>query len=54
MTITMNDLEGYITSLRLDEKSKATMEKYRTDAGEFISWLNGRELTKDETLNWKA
>ena len=53
MTITMNDLEGFTTSLRLDEKSKATMEKYRADAGEFIAWLDGRELTKDETIRWK-
>ena len=54
MTVTINDLEGYFTYLRLDEKSKATVEKYRVDAGEFVVWLDGRELSKEETLNWKA
>ena len=54
MTVTASDLEGFVNSLRLEEKSGATLEKYRADAGEFAAWLDGRELTKDETIRWKA
>ena len=53
MTITMLDLNEFAAALRMDEKSAGTIEKYLADAGKFVTWLNGRELTKDETLHWK-
>lgn len=35
------------------EKSAATLEKYLRDNAAFLSWLNGRELTKSAVLAYK-
>ena len=53
MTITFNELDGFAASLRMDEKDAGTIEKYVADAEKFVTWLNGRELTKEEALCWK-
>ena len=53
MTLTLDNLTGYATWLRDEEKSKGTIAKYTKDASDFIAWLDGRELTKDELLCWK-
>lgn len=43
---------GY--SLRLEEKSPATVEKYLRDIRNFAEWLDGREVTKELVAEWKA
>ena len=53
MTVTMTDLDGYISFLKMEERSNGTIEKYEADARDFLLWLDGRELTKAETLGWK-
>ena len=53
MTLTLDNLTGYATWLRDEEKSKGTIAKYTKDVSDFIVWLDGRELTKDELLCWK-
>ena len=47
-------LSGFAEYLREDEKSEATIEKYRRDAAAFAEWLGGRLLSKEEALHWKA
>ena len=54
MTVTVLDLNGFANFLQRDEKSSGTIEKYLADIGKFVIWLNGRELTKEEALRWKA
>ena len=43
----------YINYLREQERSKATLQKYLHDLNALLSFLNGRELTKTELINWK-
>ena len=47
-------LQAYANHLRLEEKSAATVEKYLRDIRSFICWLDGREITKEQTAAWKA
>ena len=54
MTITVNELAGFKGYLKTEEKSSATVEKYLSAAGEFISWLGSRELTKETAVDWKV
>lgn len=53
-TITEKQMERYTRHLRTEERSAATVEKYRRDAAAFAAWLGERELTKELTLAWKA
>lgn len=52
--ITSRQIEAYTQYLRMEEKSTATMEKYLRGVCAFASWLDGREITKELTANWKA
>ena len=47
-------IQAYANHLRLEEKSAATVEKYLRDIQSFICWLDGREITKERTTEWKA
>ncbi|MEQ3170271.1 site-specific integrase, partial [Dysosmobacter welbionis] len=47
-------IQAYANHLRLEEKSAATVEKYLRDIRSFICWLDGREITKEQTAAWKA
>ena len=47
-------IQAYANHLRLEEKSAATVEKYLRDIRSFICWLDGREITKEQTAEWKA
>ena len=38
----------------MEEKSGATMEKYLRDIRAFICWLDGRDISKELTSEWKA
>ena len=48
------NLALYEQHLLLEEKSPATMEKYLHDVRVFAGWLNGEEITKERTAEWKA
>ena len=49
----MNTLQQFEAHLRQNEKSAATIEKYLHDAGAFLLWLAGREVTKELTVAYK-
>ncbi len=46
----MEDFRGYLWR---EEKTEGTIEKYGRDVGAFVRWLQGREVTKEETAKWK-
>lgn len=50
----MNDLQNFKKRLQEEEKSTLTVAKYSRDVGKFLQWLGARELTKGETLAYKA
>ena len=49
----MNELQAFEKHLRENEKSPATIEKYLCDTRAFLSWLDGREPTKELTVCYK-
>lgn len=49
----MNTLQQFEAHLRQNEKSAATIEKYLHDAGVFLLWIDGREITKELTVAYK-
>ena len=46
-------MERFIAFLRKNEKSHATVEKYRREVGKFLSWLGGREVSRENLLLYK-
>ena len=46
-------MEQFVVFLRKNEKSPATVEKYRREVGKFLAWLGDRELTREHTLLYK-
>ncbi len=52
--IDMNSIiEGFKMYLVQEEKSENTIEKYVRDAEKFLTYLEGRELTKQEIIDYK-
>lgn len=49
-----HQIAEYIRYLRMEEKSPATIEKYRHDVSAFAHWLAGREITREVAAEWKA
>ena len=52
-TITKGMLEKLEQSLRYEERSKSTMEKYLRDVAQFRDWLEDRPLCREEVSGWK-
>ena len=48
-----NILKAFEEDLISKEKSNATVEKYIRDAGAFLVWLNGEEVTKEKIIEYK-
>ena len=48
------NIEEFKNHLISDEKSDATVERYVRDVTTFISWLNGREMSKEMMIQYKA
>ena len=46
-------LDEFVHFLISEEKSKATVEKYRRDAGAFISFLGEEEVSKEKVVSYK-
>ena len=51
---TLQQIERYAHHLLLEEKSAATIEKYLRDVRAFACWLDGREISKEVTSEWKS
>ncbi len=52
--ITQAKIESFREFLVLEEKGKATQEKYLRDVRAFVGFLNGRSARKEETIAWKS
>ena len=52
--LTHEQLRAYAHHLLLEEKSGATMEKYLRDVQAFACWLDGRDISKELTSEWKS
>lgn len=46
--------EAFAAHLRAEERAAATVEKYLHDVHSFAAWLNGRPVTKETAIAWKA
>lgn len=51
--VNQEHLTAFKDYLYLEEKSAATVEKYSRDAGAFVAFISGRELTKELTVEYK-
>ncbi len=52
--ITKQGIEEFCTYLKEEEKSRATVEKYRRDLKKLAVYANGREITKELMISYKA
>lgn len=52
-TISQKDLEDFRRHLLYEEKSAVTVEKYLRDAGAFLEFAGGKEVTKELALAFK-
>ena len=52
--LTSKHIQLYADHLRLEEKGAAPIEKYLRDVRAFGFWLDGREISKENTAAWKA
>ena len=53
-SITKRIVDKWIQTLELEEKSRNTVEKYSRDIRTFIVYLNGKDLTRENVLAYKA
>ena len=51
--LTYTRIEQFIESLRLDERAKGTVEKYRRDLAGFAAWLDGQPVEAGTAAEWK-
>ena len=52
--MTISQISLYAEYLRQEERSEGTMEKYLRDLRAFAAYLDGRAVTKELVLGWKA
>ena len=52
-TLSAQQLEAFQDSLLREEKSPATVEKYLRDAGAFLAYCEGKDITKENTVAYK-
>lgn len=52
--LTQQQVRAYAHHLQMEEKSGATMEKYLRDIRAFACWLDGRDISKERTSEWKS
>ena len=51
--LTESNVAGYLQSLRMMERTGATIQKYVHGVRSFMEWLDGRPVTKELTAQWK-
>lgn len=52
--ISAEELDSFCQHLRGEERSAATIEKYRRDVAQFAAWLGENQLEKEAGVRWKA
>ena len=52
--ISAEELDSFCQHLRGEERSAATIEKYRRDVAQFAAWLGENHLEKEAGVRWKA
>ena len=52
--LSRKNIEIYIKYLKEQEKSKGTLEKYKRELYELLSFLSGKEESKEALISWKA
>ena len=52
--ISTEDLDCFCQYLSGEERSAATIEKYRRDVAQFAAWLGKKQLKKEAGVRWKA
>ena len=52
--ISAEELDSFCQHLRGEERSAATIEKYRRDVAQFAAWLGKNQLEKEAGVRWKA
>lgn len=52
--LTKKQIDAYAQYLLVEERSAGTIEKYLRDMWAFFHWLDGRTVTKDLAVEWKA
>ena len=52
--ITKESVECYLEALKLQEKSKGTLEKYRRELYRLMAFFQGKSVEKEDLLQWKA
>ena len=52
--ISAEELDSFCQYLRGEERSAATIEKYRRDVAQFAAWLGENQLEKEAGVRWKA
>ena len=51
--ITSGTVQDFLQTLREEEKSEATLEKYERDIRKFLAFLNSYPVTKDRVIEYK-
>ena len=51
--ITKKDIVEFRHQLYLAERAEGTVEKYLRDVERFSKWLDGREVSRERTAEWK-
>ena len=52
-TLSAQQLKAFHDNLLREENSPATVEKYLRDAGAFLAWCEGKDITKENTVAYK-
>ena len=53
MTISQRKLKAFASSLRQEDRSTGTIDKYFRDAAQFAAWLGSRKLTGETAARWR-
>lgn len=52
-TITSEKVTEFGKYLKASERSSGTVEKYLRDVNHFMTWLDGKNVTREQTAGWK-
>lgn len=52
--LSQKNIEIYLQYLKEQEKSTGTLEKYKRELYELLTFLSGKNESKEELISWKA
>ena len=52
-TLTSEKVTEFGKYLKASERSSGTVEKYLRDVNHFMTWLDGKNVTREQTASWK-